>query len=115
MIAILARLLSRGEPALSEAGADDAAAVAALHGASFRHGWSEDEVESLLTDRSVYAHRAVRGRRLVGFILSRVAAGEAEILSVAIAELAQGPRAGRPPAPSASQPAQQCRGRRRLP
>lgn len=85
MIALLARLFTRGEPALSEAGADDAAAIATLHGASFRQGWSEDEVERLLTDRGVYAHRAMLGRQLVGFILSRVAANEAEILSVAIA------------------------------
>jgi ribosomal-protein-alanine N-acetyltransferase len=90
MIALLTRLFTRGEPALSEAGADDAAAIAALHAASFRHGWSEGEVESLLTDRGVYAHRAMLGRRLVGFILSRVAAGEAEILSIAVADSNKG-------------------------
>ena len=44
---------TRGEPALSEAGGRDAAAIAALHGASFRRGWSEQEVETLLADRQV--------------------------------------------------------------
>src|SRR5262249_7752766 len=36
-------------------------------------------------DRNVVAHRATVGRKIVGFILSRVAADEAEILSVAVA------------------------------
>jgi ribosomal-protein-alanine N-acetyltransferase len=87
---LLPRLFARAAPALSEAGPRDAAACAALHGASFRRGWSEDEFERLLLDRSVLAHRAVLGRRLVGFILSRIAAGEAEILSVAVARAQQG-------------------------
>ena len=78
------RLLGRAEPRLSEAGPRDAATIAALHAACFRRGWSEDEVERLLLDPSVVAHRAVAGRALAGFILSRMAAGEAEILSVAI-------------------------------
>ena len=37
-------------------------AIAALHAASFRRGWSEQEVEGLLTDRHVIAHRAMTGR-----------------------------------------------------
>jgi ribosomal-protein-alanine N-acetyltransferase len=85
-----ARLFGRGEPILSEAGPRDAAAFAALHGASFRRGWSEDEFERLLLDRSVLAHRATRGQRPIGFIISRTAAGEAEILSVAVARAQQG-------------------------
>jgi [ribosomal protein S18]-alanine N-acetyltransferase len=86
----VARLFGRGEPILSEAGPRDAAALAALHGASFRRGWSEDEFERLLLDRSVLAHRATLARRPVGFIISRTAAGEAEILSVAVARAQQG-------------------------
>jgi len=82
---LLANLFARGEPALSEAKSRDAAAIAALHAASFRRGWSEDELERLLLDRRVVAHRAIGGRELSGFILSRMAAGEAEILSVAVA------------------------------
>ena len=39
----------------------DAAAIAALHGASFARGWSEQEVEGLLIDRHVIAHRAMNG------------------------------------------------------
>jgi ribosomal-protein-alanine N-acetyltransferase len=87
---LLARLFGRPEPILSEAGPRDAAAFAVLHGASFRRGWSEDEFERLLVDRSVLAHRAALGPRTVGFIVSRIVAGEAEILSVAVARAQQG-------------------------
>jgi [ribosomal protein S18]-alanine N-acetyltransferase len=89
MIGLL-RKLTRPEPVLSEARARDAAPLAALHAAAFRRGWSEDEFERLLIDRSVLAHRALLGHRPVGFIVSRIAAGEAEILSVAVARAQQG-------------------------
>jgi ribosomal-protein-alanine N-acetyltransferase len=84
MMALLTRLFSRPEPVLSEAEADDAAAIAALHAVAFHRGWSEDEIEAMLADRNVLAHRALAGRTLVGFILSRVVLGEAEIMSVAV-------------------------------
>jgi ribosomal-protein-alanine N-acetyltransferase len=89
MIGLL-RKLARSEPVLSEASGRDAAAFAALHAAAFRRGWSEDEFERLLLDRGVIAHRAVAGRTLAGFILSRLAGGEAEILSVAVAPARRG-------------------------
>jgi len=81
---------SRPEPVLSEAGPEDAAAFAALHGAAFHRGWSADEIETLLIDRAVIAHRAMADDNLAGFILSRLAGDEAEILSVAVAESARG-------------------------
>jgi ribosomal-protein-alanine N-acetyltransferase len=87
---LFARLFGRPEPMLSEAGPRDAPALAALHAASFRRGWSEDEFERLLLDRNVLAHRATLGQQPVGFIISRIAAGEAEILSVAVARAQQG-------------------------
>jgi len=87
---IITRLFGRSEPVLSEAARRDAAAMAALHAASFRRGWSDGEFERLLADRAVVAHRALLGRALVGFIISRMAAGEAEILSVAVAASARG-------------------------
>jgi ribosomal-protein-alanine N-acetyltransferase len=90
MMPFLDRLFGRGEPLLTRADAREARAFAALHAASFHRGWSAEEFEQLLTDRSVLAHRASRGRRLLGFILSRFAADEAEILSVAVARAAQG-------------------------
>jgi ribosomal-protein-alanine N-acetyltransferase len=90
MIELLARLFARGEPALSEAGPRDAAAIAKLHAASFRRGWSDGEIERLLLERNTVAHRAMAGRRLQGFILSRLAGGEAEIFSVAVASARRG-------------------------
>jgi [ribosomal protein S18]-alanine N-acetyltransferase len=83
-------LFARREPALSDASARDASAIAALHAASFRRGWSEDEVEHMLIDRAVIAHRVLLGRAFAGFIMSRRAADEAEILSVAVARRHQG-------------------------
>jgi ribosomal-protein-alanine N-acetyltransferase len=90
MIGFLNRLFARAEPALSEASARDAAVIAPLHATSFRRGWSEQEVEGLLLQRTVIAHRAMHGTRLSGFILSRLVEDEAEILSVAVARAAQG-------------------------
>jgi [ribosomal protein S18]-alanine N-acetyltransferase len=85
-----ARFFARAEPTLSPASPRDAASLAALHAASFARGWSESEVEQLLTDRSVITDRAMSGRRNVGFIISRRAADEAEILSVSVARAWQG-------------------------
>jgi ribosomal-protein-alanine N-acetyltransferase len=90
MIGFISNLFARSEPALSEAGPRDAAAIAALHAASFRRGWSEHEVEGLLLDRHVIAHRATSGSKLAGFIMSRLVEDEAEILSVAVARPQQG-------------------------
>ena len=53
MIGFISNLFARGEPALSEASTRDAAAIAVLHAASFRRGWSEHEVEGLLTGHPV--------------------------------------------------------------
>lgn len=90
MIDLVTRLFARGEPALSEASVRDAAEIAGLHAASFRRGWSDDEIERLLLERSVVAHRAMAGNELAGFILSRLAGDEAEILSVAVAAARRG-------------------------
>ena len=115
MIGFFSSLFARGEPALSEAGARDAAAIAALHAASFRRGWSEQEVEGLLIDRHVIAHRAMRAGKLAGFIMSRLVEDEAEILSVAVARSPAGTRAGAQAAQSASAAAGRARRPRRIP
>jgi ribosomal-protein-alanine N-acetyltransferase len=96
MMNFVTRLLSRSDPTISEARQRDAAAIASLHAASFQRGWGEDEFHRLLIDRAVVAHRATIGRTMVGFILSRMAAGEAEILSVAIAPAWRGRGFARP-------------------
>jgi len=95
MIAFLKRLFGRAEPVLSEASVRDAASLASIHAASFQRGWSESEFEQLLADRAVVAQRAAVGRRVAGFILSRLAADEAEILSVAVGNRHRGRGLGR--------------------
>jgi [ribosomal protein S18]-alanine N-acetyltransferase len=90
MILWLTRWFGCGDPALSEARPRDAAAIARLHAASFHHGWSDGEIERMLLGRSTVAHRATMGRRLHGFIVSRLAADEAEILSVAVSSARRG-------------------------
>jgi ribosomal-protein-alanine N-acetyltransferase len=60
---------------------------ARLHAASFAHPWSAAEFESLLAASNAIGDGALgRGSRLIGFALSRRAAGEAEVLSVAVAK-----------------------------
>ena len=96
MMRFIARLFGRSAPALSEARSSDAAAISALHKTSFQRGWGEDEVCRLLIEKTVVAHRAMSGTTMTGFILSRMAAGEAEILSVAIAPRQRGRGFARP-------------------
>jgi ribosomal-protein-alanine N-acetyltransferase len=88
MIGALKQLFSRAEPAILDAKPGDAAALAALHRVSFRHGWSEGEFERLLSERAGIAHvaRADGGRGpVIGFVLSHCTGAEAEILLVALA------------------------------
>lgn len=75
-------------PALRPIGADQAAACAAIHAPSFAHPWSAAEFERLLTAPETIADGVfdARGARLQGFVLSRRAVDEAEILTIAIAE-----------------------------
>jgi ribosomal-protein-alanine N-acetyltransferase len=75
---------SGGVAVVEPAGLRDAARLAQLHGASFHRGWGEGEFEVMLTERNTLVHRLRQGRRVIGFAVSRMAADEAEILSVAI-------------------------------
>jgi ribosomal-protein-alanine N-acetyltransferase len=87
MMRFLSRLLGGRAPAIRDARPSDAATLARLHAAAFRLGWSESEFERLLADRAVIAQtaRTDSGRgSIAGFILSRRAADEAEILTVAV-------------------------------
>lgn len=90
MMGFLTRMFAAAAPAVSLASPGDAASLAMLHAASFRRGWTEDEFERLLLDRRVVAQRALLGREVAGFIISRVVSGEAEILSVAVAPSRRG-------------------------
>ena len=84
MIAFLSRLWKTPKPAIEPATARDAAALARLHAASFHRGWGEVEFAQMLRERNTMLHRLQLGSRVIGFAVSRLAADEAEILSVAI-------------------------------
>ena len=79
-----------GTPVIEPAGQRDAARLAQLHGASFHRGWGEGEFENLLAERNTFTQRLMLGRSQIGFIISRMAADEAEILSVAVASAQRG-------------------------
>lgn len=70
---------------------EDCADVAELHAGRFSQRWSDGEFASLLGQDSVFGAvarqtNAFFSKPLGGFVLSREAAGEAEILTVAVGE-----------------------------
>ena len=67
---------------LRPATANDAAALAAVHAAAFDPPWSVSEIAGLLASPGGFALAAQTGPALIGFILCRVAADEAEILTL---------------------------------
>ena len=69
----------------------DCADISELHGQRFPRQWSDDEFQGLLTQEGVFGFvarqtNAFFSRPLGGFVLSREAAGEAEILTIAVSE-----------------------------
>ena len=85
MIAWLTEWWGGGRAAIEPARLRDAARLAQLHGASFHRGWGEAEFEGMLTEHNTLVHRLRIGRKIIGFAVSRMAADEAEILSIAVA------------------------------
>lgn len=67
----------------------DAALLPAVHAEDFSRAWSQDEFETLIAQSPVFGFGAWRiGRRSgapAGFVLARLTAGEAEILTLAVA------------------------------
>jgi [ribosomal protein S18]-alanine N-acetyltransferase len=84
MIAWFADLWGGGAVVIEPATLRDAPKLAQLHGASFHRGWGEGEFEQMLSERNTLVHRLRQGRKTIGFAVSRMAADEAEILSIAV-------------------------------
>ena len=84
MIAWLSDLWGGGAVTIEPATLRDAHRLAQLHGASFHRGWGEGEFEQMLAERNTLVHRLRQGRKTIGFAVSRMAADEAEILSIAV-------------------------------
>lgn len=80
----LAPHLFTGSAVVEPASLRDAPSLSRLHRAAFHRGWDAGEFEQILSEPNALAHRLRLGRRIIGFILSRSAADEAEILSVAV-------------------------------
>lgn len=63
---------------------DDGARCAAIHETGFAAPWSADDIERLIASDATIADGLSLGDALVGFVLSRKAADEAEILTIAL-------------------------------
>jgi ribosomal-protein-alanine N-acetyltransferase len=85
MMAWLAEWWQGGTTVVEPATLRDARRLAQLHAESFHRGWGEGEFERMLTERNTLIHRLRAGTGIIGFAVSRMAAEEAEILSVAVA------------------------------
>lgn len=79
--------------------ADDGHALSGLHREDFARPWSAEEFEALIAQPAVFGYLAVEiGRptaEAAGFVLARQAAGEAEILTIAVRRSRRGAGIGR--------------------
>jgi len=63
----------------------DAADCAGLHATGFAHPWSVSEFEALIADPACLSVGVETKSGLAGYLMSRVAADEAEILTIVVA------------------------------
>lgn len=66
---------------------DDCADMSVLHGERFYRGWDEGEFHSLLNQPTAFGYTARPNNGIAGlggFVLAREAAGESEILTIAV-------------------------------
>jgi ribosomal-protein-alanine N-acetyltransferase len=77
-------------PRLFDSGHDRLETLAQIHGTSFPDPWSAMSINDLLTGPGTFAFQLQDG-----FILARVAGGEAEILTLAVAPAMRGQGLGR--------------------
>lgn len=92
--------LARPRTVVESIGPAEADSLADIHSDSFSRGWSEEEFAALAANASVIAlglrrYSLYRSKRLIGFGLFRIAADEAEVLTVAVQRARQGRGYGR--------------------
>lgn len=79
----------RRDYALEPLSAEDSPAISKIHREDFARPWTDGEFASLLGQDTVFGYAAREtgrgGSPPVGFVLARLAAGEGEILTVAVA------------------------------
>jgi ribosomal-protein-alanine N-acetyltransferase len=64
----------------------EAALLARAHAGGFDAPWKEEDFEDLLEGEGVFGYLAADGDEPLGMILARVAAGEVEVLTLAVPE-----------------------------
>lgn len=78
----------RREVSIEPLNAQDSHAIQRIHAAAFHHGWSSDDFRSLIGENTVFgfvARAEGKPNDACGFVLARLVAGEAEILTIAVA------------------------------
>lgn len=93
-------LVPRPRVSVNEAEPDEVEALVDIHANSFARGWSAEDLAALMAGPNVFALAARResvfgGRRVVGFVTIRIAADEAEVLTIAIDRTSRGKGFGR--------------------
>ena len=78
------RWFGSATPVVEPATLRDIRKLAQIHAASFHRGWGEGEFEQMLREQNTLLHRLREGSTVIGFSVSRIAADEAEILSIAL-------------------------------
>lgn len=79
-------------------GAQDSHAIQRIHAVAFHHGWSSDDFRSLIAQDTVFgfiARPQGKPNEACGFVLARLVAGEAEILTIAVSRDVQRQGVGR--------------------
>ncbi len=87
----------RSPSALRPLRSDAAPECARIHATAFAYPWSVGEMETLIADRNAVSTAALdpSSARLRGFALSRLAADEAEVLTIAVDPALRGAGVGR--------------------
>jgi ribosomal-protein-alanine N-acetyltransferase len=93
-------LLPKSRVFVDEVKIADADALVDIHAEAFARAWSADDFASLISGGNVFAlgvrRESIFGmRRLAGFVIFRVAADEAEILTIAVRRASRGKGYGR--------------------
>lgn len=89
-------LLPKTRVFVDEVSLSEADSLAELHADGFARAWSADDFAALMAADNVFAlalrrESPFRARRIVGFVMVRVAADEAEVLTIVVGK----PRRGR--------------------
>ncbi|HUZ90294.1 MAG TPA: ribosomal protein S18-alanine N-acetyltransferase [Methylocella sp.] len=78
---------AKASPFIRPIGAERSVECAAIHAMSFTYPWQEADFDQLFGTPGTFADGAIEPKEehLTGFVLSRIAADEAEILTIAVA------------------------------